>query len=438
MQIIWRDADAANPSIYEAARTRGVFNKRHPRKFPLAIIKASSDADVVAAVQLAITHNARVAVRAGGHSFPVWSLQDDAVLIDLGEWRECVVDAPKGIASVTPGVTSQEINEVLVSLGLMFPAGHCGDVGLGGFLLQGGMGWNCGNWGWACERVDAVEVVTAQAQRLLCNAEQNSELYWAAKGAGPAFPGVVTRFHLRVLPYYSDGVRSSGYIYPARLYRPVFNWVLSTVPDLDRDTEITALSQFRNGELCFSILLVCMKETAAQAADALQPLHETRPTGALTEWFCQEDSLANLYREKAKSNPPDRRWCSANTYLEDKHDVVSILEEGFLTLPSPDSYAFWCPIAPTSKRKLPDMAFSMQSDHYFAVYTGWKDEADDGRCQSWLQLVMDKIKAYGVGAYIGDSDFSVRPDRYWAKDNEGRLREIRRRWDPDSRFCGFP
>jgi FAD/FMN-containing dehydrogenase len=144
MQIIWRDADAANPSIYEAARTRGVFNKRHPRKFPLAIVKASSDADVVAAVQLAITHNARVAVRAGGHSFPVWSLQDDAVLIDLGEWRECVVDAPKGIASVTPGVTSQEINEVLVSQGLMFPAGHCGDVGLGGFLLQGGMGWNCG------------------------------------------------------------------------------------------------------------------------------------------------------------------------------------------------------------------------------------------------------------------------------------------------------
>ncbi|KAF7155100.1 hypothetical protein CNMCM5623_005308 [Aspergillus felis] len=440
MQIIWRDSDP-NPAIsstYEAARTRGIFNKRHPPKYPLAIIKASCQEDVISAVQLAITHNARIAVRAGGHSFPVWSLQDDAVLIDLGEWRECVVDAPKGIASVTPGVTSKEVNEALVSQGLMFPAGHCGDVGLGGFLLQGGMGWNCANWGWACERVDAVEVVTAQGEKLLCNAEQNAELYWAARGAGPTFPGVVTRFHLRVLPYYSAGFRSSGYIYPARLYRPVFSWVLSMIPDLDRDTEVTAVSQFVSGELCFSIFLVCMKETSAQAAAALQPLHETRPPGALREWFCKEDSLENLYREKAKSNPLDHRWCSDNTYLEDKHDVADILEEGFLTLPSPDSYAFWCPITPTSKRKLPDMAFSMQSDYYFAVYAGWKDEADDERCQSWLQLVMDRIRPYGVGAYIGESDYSKRPDRYWADDNESRLKEVCRRWDPDSRFCGFP
>ncbi|GIJ99040.1 hypothetical protein Aspvir_001164 [Aspergillus viridinutans] len=137
-------------------------------------------------------------------------------------------------------------------------------------------------------------------------------------------------------------------------------------------------------------------------------------------------------------NPPDRRWCSDNTYLEDKHDIVHILEEGFLTLPSADSYAFWCPMTPTRKRKPPDMAFSMQSDHYFAVYAGWKNEADDERRQSWLQLVMDKIRSHGVGTYIGESDFSVRPDLYWAEDNESRLKEIRRRWDPYGRFCGFP
>jgi FAD/FMN-containing dehydrogenase len=143
MQIIWRDSDA-NPAVYESARFRGVFNKRYPPKFPLAIIKASSTEDVISAIQLAITHNSRIAIRAGGHSFPVWSLQDDSILIDLGEWRECVVDAAQRTAVVTPGVTSQAINDVLVKQGMMFPGGHCGDVGLGGFLLQGGMGWNCG------------------------------------------------------------------------------------------------------------------------------------------------------------------------------------------------------------------------------------------------------------------------------------------------------
>ena len=29
------------------------------------------------------------------------------------------------------------------------------------------------------------------------DADQNADLYWAARGAGPGFPGVVTRFHLQ-------------------------------------------------------------------------------------------------------------------------------------------------------------------------------------------------------------------------------------------------
>jgi len=41
------------------------------------------------------------------------------------------------------------------------------------------------NWGWACERVQAVDVVTADGDLLHCNASHNQDLYWAARGAGP-------------------------------------------------------------------------------------------------------------------------------------------------------------------------------------------------------------------------------------------------------------
>jgi FAD/FMN-containing dehydrogenase len=40
-------------------------------------------------------------------------------------------------------------------------------------------------WGWACERVKAVDVVTAEGELLHCNENQNEDLYWAARGAGP-------------------------------------------------------------------------------------------------------------------------------------------------------------------------------------------------------------------------------------------------------------
>lgn len=204
MHIIWRDS--SDESIYETARLHQVFNTRTPHRFPKAIVRAANADDVVAAVKLAIEHDCCIAVRSGGHSFPVWSVHDESILIDLSDLKEITVDAATRTARVSPGIRSEELNEVLTGqYELIFPAGHCPTVGLGGFLLQGGMGWNCSvcprrsqphamigiltfslqNWGWACELVDAVELVTAQGELLLCNAQQHPDLFWAARGAGP-------------------------------------------------------------------------------------------------------------------------------------------------------------------------------------------------------------------------------------------------------------
>lgn len=41
------------------------------------------------------------------------------------------------------------------------------------------------NWGWACENIVALDVVTPDGEQIRVDAEQNSDLLWAAKGAGP-------------------------------------------------------------------------------------------------------------------------------------------------------------------------------------------------------------------------------------------------------------
>lgn len=70
-------------------------------------------------------------------------MRDDAVLIDLGKYQQIEVDESKMMAYVSPSTTGKMLNAYLSERGLMFCGGHCPDVGLGGFLLQGGMGWNC-------------------------------------------------------------------------------------------------------------------------------------------------------------------------------------------------------------------------------------------------------------------------------------------------------
>lgn len=142
MHITWKDT--ADTATYEEARVGRVFNHRRPDRFPLAVVKATSEDDIVNAVKLAKERNCRVAVRSGGHSWAAWSVRDDSILIDLGNYKDLEVDAENHIARASPSLTGRQLNSILIKEhGLMFPGGHCPDVGLGGFLLQGGMGWNC-------------------------------------------------------------------------------------------------------------------------------------------------------------------------------------------------------------------------------------------------------------------------------------------------------
>ena len=141
LPIIWRET--ADPEIYEQARVGRVFNRRRPNRYPLAVVEAENDEHVQQAVKLAKQLGVRVSIRSGGHSWAAWSVRDNAILIDLGKLKQISVDEDAMIATVSPSTTGSTLNEALAARGLMFCGGHCPDVGLGGFLLQGGMGWNC-------------------------------------------------------------------------------------------------------------------------------------------------------------------------------------------------------------------------------------------------------------------------------------------------------
>ena len=143
-RVIWRSE--VDEKEYERARVGRVFNARRPNRYPRAVVEATCEADIIAAVKLAISQQCRVSVRSGGHSWAAWSVREDAIMIDLGKYQFLQLDEAQQIVVVSPSTTGRILNGYLNEKGLMFAGGHCPDVGLGGFLLQGGMGWNCKNW----------------------------------------------------------------------------------------------------------------------------------------------------------------------------------------------------------------------------------------------------------------------------------------------------
>ncbi len=144
LPILWKHD--APEEVYEQARVGRVFNARRPSRYPRAIVEATHPNHVQEAVQLANKLGCRVSVRSGGHSWAAWSVRDDAILIDLGKMKHLEVDVENMVVTASPSTTGMMLNEELFPRDLMFCGGHCPDVGIGGFLLQGGMGWNCKVW----------------------------------------------------------------------------------------------------------------------------------------------------------------------------------------------------------------------------------------------------------------------------------------------------
>ncbi|KAH8760911.1 FAD binding domain protein [Hyaloscypha finlandica] len=433
-KVIYRDSPT-----YEQARVGRVFNQRRPNRYPHGVVEATCVQDITNAVQLAKSQNLRVSVRSGGHSWAAWSVRDDAILIDLGKYNFIEYDEETKIVKVSPSTTGKMLAEYLSAKDRMFGGGHCPDVGLGGFLLQGGMGWNCRNWGWACEQIAAIDVVTAEGIALNCSEQENSDLFWAARGSGPGFPAVVTAFYLKTREAFRT-MKNSVFIYPLSEYKVVMDWVQKAVHECDDSIEAVAVGIIDpvTQAPAFLTSFLTFQQTEEAALASLKHVNATHPPGAIMEAPNSPTSLLNEYCTQDLANPHGHRYIAENAYIKDDADVTEVLRRAMTTLPEGSkSFTLWFSMYPCSRRELPDMALSMQSDHYMALYTVWEKEEDDERCRNWVTDVMREVERESVGAYLGDSDFQVRKTRFWAVEQGRRLMEVRRKWDPEGRVCGY-
>ena len=433
-ELFWRGEPG-----YEEACVGRVFNARRPDRFPAAVLCARSEQDVVAGVRLARERGLKVSVRAGGHSWAVWSVRDDALLIDLGLMQELGYDPGTGIATASPAIKGgAELTPFLTAQGRAFPGGHCPSVGIGGFLLQGGQGWNSRNVGWACEHIAAIDVVTADGELIRADEERNSDLLWAARGAGPGFFGVITRFHLRTQPL-APAMTHDTWTFELDDLEPLLHWIDALLPSLERVVEpVIAATRLPRPEGPPVLLLhtTAMCDTPEEAERVLAPLaacpiadralaHERGPTTVERENEMQ-----------AGQNPENHRYAVDCTWTDARApEVAPLLRDLWSELPTEHSFSIWYGWAP--ERPLPDMAFSVEGHAYIATYAIWPDPADDDRHRDWVVRHTNRLAAIGKGVYLGDTDFTRRADRFLSDENFRRLQEIRARRDPDGLFCSY-
>ena len=172
-------------------------------------VTAESARDVAAAVNFARTHNLRLVVKGGGHSYQgtsnaadsllMWTRSMQSVVLHdafVGSRCEGSVPSQPAVSIEAGAIWGRVYDQVSVEAGRYVQGGGCLTVGVAGFLNGGGFGSLSKNFGIGAASLLEAEVVTADGDIKLANACTNPDLFWALKGGGGGF-GVVTRVTVR-------------------------------------------------------------------------------------------------------------------------------------------------------------------------------------------------------------------------------------------------
>jgi alkanesulfonate monooxygenase SsuD/methylene tetrahydromethanopterin reductase-like flavin-dependent oxidoreductase (luciferase family) len=188
-------ATAIEPGDRGYAKVRSTYLRTGS---PGLVLRPESTEQVVDALAFARAQDVPLAVRSGGHGVSGRSTNDGGIVIDLARLNHVdVVDGDR--VRVGPAARWGHVARALAPRGLAISSGDYGDVGVGGLATAGGIGFLGRRFGLTIDRVAGAEVVLADGRILRADADTNSELFWALRGAGGNF-GVVTELELGADP----------------------------------------------------------------------------------------------------------------------------------------------------------------------------------------------------------------------------------------------
>jgi FAD/FMN-containing dehydrogenase len=166
---------------------------RYAATRPTGIAICVRPEDAAACISWARETGVPFAVRSGGHSYAGFS-NSEGLVIDVKGMRDVRIDPATSTVTVAGGANNADVGEAVTPYGVYFPGGRCPTVGVSGLTLGGGWGFSCRHLGMTCDNLLSTELATASGDIVTASENENSDLFWAVRGAGGGNFGVHTSF----------------------------------------------------------------------------------------------------------------------------------------------------------------------------------------------------------------------------------------------------
>ncbi|KAK2762643.1 hypothetical protein FQN54_000816 [Arachnomyces sp. PD_36] len=233
----------------------------------------SNAEELASALAIVRQTGCKFAVRATGHNPNVGlsSADQTAIVLDLHEFQsmELISGSDGVVARVGAGCTWGKVYSWLEEQKLSAIGGRDQQVGLGGFLLGGGMGALPNMYGLGADGVNNFEVsegvllgvnrnnfqdfkvLLGDGRLVNANAKENADLYRALKGGGSNF-GIVTKFDLKTHPLIN--VQYAINLYDPADYVEIIKATIAVQEAMENDFKIGLFTNFNQGFVAVGLL----------------------------------------------------------------------------------------------------------------------------------------------------------------------------------------
>jgi len=406
---------------------------------PALVAICQSTEDVQAAVRAARAHRLPLSVRGGGHSWLGRGIRHDGLVIDLTEMHRVTVDAASRVANIAGGVTAGDLIAAVSPHRLAAVTGTISAVGMAGLSLAGGYGPLSPRYGLALDNLLGAEIVLADGRLVTADEAENPDLFWALRGGGGNF-GVVTAMRIRLHPL--DSLLAGLILFPISEAASVLHRYAELLASAPDELELmAAILPGPDGRPVLGLAPawtgdpVVGEETMARVCRLGTPLLAQIAPMTYAQLIARFDTQVvngNHYEVRTRSLP------------RMTPEAIAALVEAAQSRTSPLSSILIQDFRGAATRVATDAtAFDPRSDHFLIVIVAaWEPGSkDDGaRHRRWAQDTSRALAPVALpGGYtnlLGPDDSDQIAQAYGR--NADRLRDVKRRYDPDRIFSATP
>ncbi len=412
---------------------------------PALVLQPISAQDVARAIGFARRFKLRLSVKGGGHHIAGTSIVEGGLTLDMSRMREVSVDPDARLAHVGPGCLLKDVDLATQAHGLATVLGFVSEVGVAGLTLGGGMGYLTRRFGWAVDNLESVEIVTADCEVRHASREENSDLFWAIRGAG-ANLGVITRFTFRlheVGPIVYGGLIA----WPFERADEILRAYRTMTVEAPRELAVWMLlfrappapflpEQWHGKRICG--MAVCYSGNLDSLDSVLAPIRALR---APVVDLLQEQPYTQVQSYLDATEPKGHHYYWKTEYLAElSDDLLSTARDVFAGCPIPEADIGFLHIGGALGEHDPDDGAVGNRDarYVIGVKGMWDtDVADPDAFRQWVREAWSRIRPFSTGGnYINfqtaDEDEERVRATYGA--NFDRLVKVKERFDPGNVF----